>query len=74
MITSYCKPIDDSKLPECKEELNSAHKSVRARVEHTLAHMKCLERCAQFGRHARQIRLKVEVVDVGPGKLRPSTA
>ncbi|GGN30439.1 hypothetical protein GCM10011609_88210 [Lentzea pudingi] len=34
-------------LPQCKEELNTVQKSVRARVEHALAHRKSLEHPAQ---------------------------
>ena len=37
----FRKPRDDSDLPEWKEELNSVHRKVHARVEHTLARMKC---------------------------------
>jgi hypothetical protein len=40
VIRPYRKPGKGRKLPEWKEELNTVHKSVRARVEHALAHMK----------------------------------
>ena len=40
VITPYRKPGDGSELPAWKEELNTVHKRVRARVEHALAHMK----------------------------------
>lgn len=33
------KPTNGSELPALKQELNTAHKRVRARVEHALAHM-----------------------------------
>ncbi len=41
VIMPYRKPADGSELPEWKEELNTIHRNVRARVEHTLARMKC---------------------------------
>ena len=41
VIMPFRKPRDGSELPEWKEELNSVHRTVRARVEHTLARMKC---------------------------------
>lgn len=40
VIRPYRKPTDGGELPEWKDELNSVHKRVRARVEHALAHMK----------------------------------
>ncbi|WP_435876307.1 transposase [Saccharopolyspora shandongensis] len=40
VIMPYRKSGDGSELPAWKEELNSVHKRVRARVEHALAHMK----------------------------------
>jgi hypothetical protein len=40
VIIPYRKPGDGNDLREWQEELNTVHKRVRARVEHTLAHMK----------------------------------
>jgi hypothetical protein len=40
VIIPYRKPGKGKDLPEWKEELNTVHKSIRARVEHSLAHMK----------------------------------
>ncbi|MEV0703320.1 transposase [Saccharopolyspora sp. NPDC050389] len=40
VVMPYRKPGDGSELPPWKEELNTVHKRVRARVEHALAHMK----------------------------------
>ncbi|TDD41247.1 hypothetical protein E1288_33040 [Saccharopolyspora elongata] len=38
VVMPYRKPGDGSELPPWKEELNTVHKRVRARVEHALAH------------------------------------
>lgn len=40
VVIPYRKPTDGSTLPHWKEDLNAVHRSVRARVEHTLARMK----------------------------------
>jgi len=40
VIIPYRKPDDGSALPHWQEDLNAVHRSVRARVEHTLARMK----------------------------------
>jgi hypothetical protein len=40
VIIPYRKPDDGTALPQWKEDLNAVHRSVRARVEHTLARMK----------------------------------
>jgi len=40
VIIPYRKPDDGSALPQWQEDLNVVHRSVRARVEHTLARMK----------------------------------
>jgi hypothetical protein len=40
VIMPYRKPRDGSELPDWKARLNTVHKRVRARVEHTFAHMK----------------------------------
>ena len=40
VIIPYRKPADGTALPAWKDDLNTVHRSVRARVEHTLARMK----------------------------------
>lgn len=52
VIIPYRKPGKGKELPEWKEELNAVHKSVRARVEHALAHLKSwniLRNCRRKG-------------------------
>jgi hypothetical protein len=52
VIMPYRKPADGSELPEWKEELNAVHRTVRARVEHTLARMKCWKILRDYRRAA----------------------
>ncbi len=40
VIIPYRKPADGTALPQWKDDLNTVHRSVRARVEHTLARLK----------------------------------
>lgn len=40
VIMPYRKPRDGSELPAWKQQLNTVHKRVRARVEHAFVHMK----------------------------------
>ncbi len=40
VIIPYRKPADGTALPPWKDDLNTVHRSVRARVEHTLARLK----------------------------------
>lgn len=52
LIIPYRKPRDGSPLPGWKEDLNTVHRRVRARVEHALAHMKSwniLRNCRRKG-------------------------
>ncbi|WP_137813749.1 transposase [Gandjariella thermophila] len=52
VIMPYRKPGDGSPLPGWKEQLNTVHKRVRARVEHALAHLKSwniLRNCRRKG-------------------------
>ena len=52
VIIPYRKPGKGKDLPEWKEDLNTVHKSIRARVEHALAHMKSwniLRNCRRKG-------------------------
>jgi len=46
VIIPYRTPTDGPPLPQWKEDLNTVHRSVHARVEHTLAHMKVGRSCA----------------------------
>ncbi|SEG91664.1 DDE superfamily endonuclease [Thermomonospora echinospora] len=41
VIIPYRKPRDGGPLPAWQEDLNRVHRSVRARIEHALARMKC---------------------------------
>lgn len=52
VIIPYRKPGKGQQLPEWKEDLNTVHKSIRARVEHALAHLKSwniLRNCRRKG-------------------------
>jgi hypothetical protein len=52
VIIPYRKPAKGIDLPVWKEDLNTVHKSIRARVEHALAHMKSwniLRNCRRKG-------------------------
>jgi DDE superfamily endonuclease/Helix-turn-helix of DDE superfamily endonuclease len=40
VVIPYRKPADGSALPQWREDLNTVHRAVRARVEHALARMK----------------------------------
>jgi hypothetical protein len=52
VIMPFRKPRDGSDLPEWKEEWNAVHRTVRARVEHTLARMKCWKILRDYRRAA----------------------
>lgn len=52
VIMSYRKPGKGKELPAWKEDLNTVHKRVRARVEHALCHMRSwniLRNCRRAG-------------------------
>jgi hypothetical protein len=52
VIIPYRKPGKGKELPGWKEDLNTVHKSIRARVEHALAHLKSwniLRNCRRKG-------------------------
>lgn len=56
VIMPYRKPVGAAELPEWKEQLNTVHKRIRARVEHALAHMKSwniLRNCRRKGHGVR---------------------
>jgi hypothetical protein len=40
VVIPYRQPTDRTALPQWQEDLNAVHRSVRARIEHTLARMK----------------------------------
>jgi hypothetical protein len=48
----FRKPRDGGELPEWKEEINAVHRTIRARVEHTLARMKCWKILRDYRRAA----------------------
>jgi hypothetical protein len=52
VIMPFRKPCDGSDLPDWKEELNAAYRTVRARVEHVLARMKCWKILRDYRRAA----------------------
>ena len=52
VIMPYRKPGRGKHLPEWKQEWNTVHKRIRARVEHALCHMRCwnvLRNCRRTG-------------------------
>jgi hypothetical protein len=58
------KPTDGSELPKWKEELNAAHRKVRARVGHTLAHhMKCWKILRDYRHDASTLTDAVSGID-----------
>ncbi|WP_142001588.1 transposase family protein [Amycolatopsis cihanbeyliensis] len=52
VIMPYRKPGDGSDLPDWKEDLNAGHRTIRARVEHALARMKCWKILRDYRRAA----------------------
>jgi DDE superfamily endonuclease len=52
VIMPFRKPRDGSDLPEWKDDLNATHRTVRARVEHTLARMTCWKILRDYRRAA----------------------
>jgi hypothetical protein len=52
VIMPFHKPRDGNDLPEWKEELNTVHRTVRARAEHTLARRKCWKVLRDYRRAA----------------------
>jgi hypothetical protein len=55
VIIPYRKPADGSPLPEWKEHLNREHRTIRARIEHTLARMKCRKILRDYRRAGRTL-------------------
>jgi len=55
VIIPYRKPTDGSDLPEWKQHLNQEHRTIRARIEHTLAGMKCWKILRDYRRAARTL-------------------
>lgn len=52
VIMPYRKRPDGQPLPEWQEELNTTHRTIRARVEHTLAGLKCWKILRDYRRAA----------------------
>ncbi|MEU4712372.1 transposase family protein [Micromonospora purpureochromogenes] len=55
VIIPYRKPADGSDLPAWKEDLNAQHRTIRARVEHTLARMKTWKILRDYRRAAHTL-------------------
>jgi hypothetical protein len=55
VIIPYRKPHDGTALPPWKEDLNTMHRSVRARIEHALARMKCWKILRDYRRAAHTL-------------------
>ena len=55
VIRPYRKPADGSELPARKEELNAIHRTIRTRVKHTLARMKCWKTLRDYRRAANTL-------------------
>ncbi len=55
VIMPYRKPVDGQPLPEWKQDLNRVHRTVRARVEHTLAGLKTWKILRDYRRQARAL-------------------
>jgi hypothetical protein len=51
VIMPYRKPAN-GELADWQQELNEVHRTVRARVEHALAHMKCWKILRDYRRAA----------------------
>jgi hypothetical protein len=66
VIMPYRKPADGSELPEWKQDLNTVHKRVRARVEHALSHLKSWN----ILRNCRRKRLGVWYAALGVAQMR----
>jgi hypothetical protein len=55
VIIPYRQPRDGGELPAWQEDLNATHRSVRARIEHTLAHMKVWKILRDYRRKAHTL-------------------
>jgi hypothetical protein len=55
VVIPYRKPADGTPLPDWQEHLNTVHRSVRARIEHTLAQMKVWKILRDYRRAARTL-------------------
>ncbi len=56
VIIPTAGPGDGTPLPAWQEDLNAVHRSVRARIEHTLARMKCWKILRDYRRKAHTLR------------------
>jgi hypothetical protein len=62
VIMPFRQPRDGSALPDWKEELNATHRRIRARVEHTLARMKCWKILRDYRRAAHTLHDAVSAI------------
>lgn len=62
VIIPYRKPTDGIPLPDWKERLNKEHRTIRARVEHTLARMKCWKILRDYRRAGRTLTHAVSAI------------
>jgi hypothetical protein len=52
VIMPFRKPRGDQQLPDWKTAMNTSHKRVRARVEHSLSRLKCWKILRDYRRAA----------------------
>ncbi|WP_432987274.1 transposase family protein [Dactylosporangium sp. CA-233914] len=55
VIIPYRKPPDGTPLPDWKEHLNTTHRTIRARIEHTFARMKTYKILRDYRRAAHTL-------------------
>jgi len=55
VIMPYRKPVDGSELPAWKQDYNTGHRKVRARVEHALARLKTYKILRDYRRAGRTL-------------------
>jgi hypothetical protein len=55
VIIPYRQPADGSELPAWKQRLNAEHRTIRARIEHTFARMKCWKVLRDYRRAAHTL-------------------
>ena len=55
VIMPYRKPRDGGELPQWKEDYNTGHRKVRARVEHALARLKTYKILRDYRRAGRTL-------------------
>jgi hypothetical protein len=55
VIMPYRKPADGSALPQWKQDYNTGHRKIRARVEHALARLKTYKILRDYRRAANTL-------------------